>query len=396
MDTIALSQQQIARYQIIERLVRRSITEKEAAEMLGKSVRQVRRIKQSFREFGIEGFIHGNTGRTPWNKLDAPLVARIVTLYTTKYAGFNCLHFRDMLAEHEGIWVKRESLRLIFLAHGLPRKKRQAPRRFERRERKPQAGMLIQQDTSIHDWFSVGAPYSLIASIDDATSEVVFARFFSSDGTLPNMEAMKGIIETKGMPVAFYVDRASHFKTTRHESIHVQLTGTYDETQIARALKEIGATLILARSPQAKGRVERLFETLQDRLIKELNLAGVTTIEAGNAFLRSWIPGFNVRFMVPPTSATSSYRKLPNHLPLERIFSIQEDRVVKKDNTISFAGKEYLISASPTRVSFAKATVTVHQFIKGELHIFYRGQELAYTPSWTNSRGNEQDIIAWE
>ena len=396
MKTVALSQKHMTYHRVIERLIRRSITEKETAELLNKSVRQVRRMKWKVLASGIVGLVHGNTGRHAWNKLDASTVERIVTLYTTKYQGFNCLHFRDMLEEHEGILVKRELLRLIFLSHNLPRKKRKAPRRFTRRERKPQAGMLIQQDTSTHDWFGLGVPCALVASIDDANNDVVYAQFFPSDGTIPNMTAMKTIMETKGIPVSFYVDRASHFKTTRHESVHVQLTGIYDETQIVRALTEAGSTLILDISPQAKGRVERLFETLQDRLVKELALAEIKSIDEGNRFLVSWIPAFNRRFMVEPASKITSYRKLPNHLALARIFSIQEDRIVKADNTISFKGKMYLISVSAQRASFAKTTVTVHQFVDRTLHIFYQGNELSYTPSWTKSLGNEEDIIAWE
>lgn len=396
MDTIQFSQTQITQHGIIDRLIKRGITEREAAELLDKSIRQVRRIRRKIFLYGIEALIHGNHGKVPWNKRDEQLTDTIVTIYKTKYLGFNCLHFRDMLAEHENITITRESLRTIFVTHNLSRKKRRPQRRFERRERKPQAGLLIQQDTSIHDWFDTGKRCALIAAIDDATSEVVCAQFFPSDGTLPNMHVMKTITEVFGIPVAFYVDRASHFKTIRHESIHIQLSGIYDETQIARALKEIGITLILALSPQAKGRVERLFETLQDRLIKELKLASVKTREGGNAFLLSWIPTFNKRFMVSPASTVSAYRKLPNHIPLERIFSIQEDRLVKKDNTISFEGKEYLISSSPKRASFAKVTITIHKFITGKIHMYYQGEELAYTSPWTNSLGSEQDIIAGE
>ena len=251
MSVIQLSQHHVVQHDVIHRLIRRVITEQEASELLGISIRQVRRLKRKVLVSGINGLVHGNTGKSPWNKSDVHGIKQIVLLYQTKYTGFNCLHFRDMLIEHEGITIPRESLRRIFLAYGLPRKKRHAPRRFERRERKPQIGMLIQQDTSIHDWFSLGYPCALVASIDDATNEVVFAKFFSSDGTLQNMEAMKTIGENKGMPTAFSVDRASHFKTTRHESIHVQLKGTYEETQIVRALKDIGSILILALSPQA-------------------------------------------------------------------------------------------------------------------------------------------------
>ena len=246
MESISLSQKHVTRHRILERLMRQELTEKEAAELLGVSVRQVRRLKRKVRTGGITNLIHGNAGKPPWNKRRKDVVDHIVTLYETKYTGFNCLHFQDMLKQHEGIVIAREPLRRIFLAHDLPRKKHHAKRRFERRERKPQAGMLIQQDTSIHDWFSQGTKCSLVGAIDDANNDVVYARFFPSDGTLPNMAAMKAIVEEKGIPMAFYVDQASHFRTTRHESIHVQLKGTYDETQIGRALTDIGSTLILA------------------------------------------------------------------------------------------------------------------------------------------------------
>lgn len=396
MDTVSLSEKHITRHRIMERLIRRELTEKDAAELLGVSVRQVRRLKRKVRLSGIRSLIHGNAGSIPWNKRPKTVVDTIVRYYKTTYEGFNCLHFRDMLEEKEHIDIPRESLRRIFVTHDLPRKKRRSPRRFERRERKPQAGMLIQQDTSLHDWFGTGGRCALIASIDDATSEVVFAKFFQNDGTLPNMDAMKTVTETRGIAAAFYVDRASHFKTTRHESIHVQLTGKYDETQIHRALTEIGVTLILALSPQAKGRVERLFETLQDRLIKELALAGIKTVDGGNRFLGSWLPTFNRRFMVQPKNRKSAYRPFPNHFRMELIFSIQEKRVVRSDNTVAFRGREYLLHKTARRISFTKTTVTVHQCIDEKIRILHQGEELAYTMVRTKSLGNGEDIIAGE
>lgn len=391
---ISLSEKHVTRHRILERLIRRELTEKEASELLGIGVRQVRRLKKKVRLGGITSLIHGNAGKPSWNKRPASTVDAIIRIYKTRYEGFNCLHFRDMLQEREGIMISEEPLRRIFIAYDLPRKRRRTPRRFERRERKPQAGLLIQQDTSFHDWFGTGVPCALVAAIDDATSEVVFGKFFPTDGTLQNMEAMKVVTQTRGIAAAFYVDRAAHFKTTRHESIHVQLTGMYDETQIARALKEVGVTLILALSPQAKGRVERLFETLQDRLIKELALAEVKTVADGNTFLSSWLPGFNRKFAVRPANPKPAYRSLPNHLRLELIFSVQEKRVVRADNTISFHGREYLIHKTARRVSFAKTTVTFHQCIGGTMRILYHGEELAFTPSWTKSLGNGEDIIA--
>lgn len=388
MDTVHLSQQQVTRHRVIEQLIRHAITEKEAAELLGKSVRQVRRMKQKIQAHGVAGMIHGNTGKPPWNKRATMVVDQVVTLYEAKYYGFNCLHFRDMLMEHENISIRRESLRSLFLAHGFPRRKHRSPRRYERRDRKPQPGMLVQQDTSIHDWFLTGIPCALVGSIDDATNEVVFAKFFPADGTLPNVEAMKTIGATKGIPTSFYVDRASHFKTTRHESIHVQLSGTYNETQVTRALSQAGSTCILALSAQAKGRVERLFETLQDRLVKELALEKITTIEGGNRFLTRWMPTFNRRFMVAAANPTPAYRSVPNHLNLDLVFSVQEERVVKNDNTISFEGNQYLLHPSKTRVSFAKAIITVHHCTDTTIRILYKGEELTYTMGRTKSLGN--------
>jgi len=375
-----LSPQQVQRYGIIQRLITRDITEKEAGELLNRSARQVRRLKRKVMIGGPLALIHRNIQRTPWNRRDDKLTTRIVTLYETKYYGFNCLHFKDML-EDEGVRIGRESLREIFITHGFPRRKKRVTRRYQRRERKPQPGLLIQQDGSPHDWFGTGNPCTLIASIDDANNEVVFAKFFLQEGTLPHMEAIKTIVETKGVFVALYVDRASCFKTIRHESIHVQLTGNYENTQVQRALKEVGSTLIPALSAQAKGRVERLFETLQDRLVHELKLAGVTTIAAGNIFLASFLPRFNKRFMVTPASNQTAYRPPTNHLNLALIFSVQGERVVRADNTISFEGTWYQLQATKTRVSFAKAVVTVHQCIDGRIRILYKGEEIPYTPS---------------
>lgn len=380
MEGKKLSPQQVQRYGVIQRLINGEITEKEAGELLNRSTRQIRRMKRRVSTSGPQSLIHGNSGRGPWNRRDDAFTRRVVNLYETKYYGFNCLHFKDML-DDEGITIGRESLREIFIAHGFPRRKKRVTRRYQRRERKPQPGLLIQQDGSPHDWFGTGNPCTLIASIDDANNEVVFATFFLKEGTLPHMEAAKTIVETKGVFTALYVDRASCFKTTRHESIHVELTGNYQDTQIERALKEVGSTLILALSAQAKGRVERLFETLQDRLVQELKLAGITTMEAGNTFLASFIPRFNRRFMVAPASNQTAYHPPANHLNLALIFAVQEERVVRADNTISFEGNWYQLQATKTRVSLAKAVVSVHQCIDGSIRILYKGEEIPHTPS---------------
>jgi hypothetical protein len=239
---------------------------------------------------------------------------------------------------------------------------------------------MLQFDTSDHDWLeSRGPRLYLIGGIDDATSGCPGARFALSDSCSENMGVLKQIVETKGIPLCFYCDRDSKFKTTRHEGLHYQLKGEYGQTQIERALSELGVEIIYAHSPQAKGRVERAWGTFQDRLCSELRLHKISTLQAANRYLtKKFIPGYNIKFAHPAREAGSAYRALPEDLDLNNIFCTKEERTVASDNTISYKTKTFQILPCKYRISFVKAKVMVHTHLDESIHIFFKEQELRY------------------
>jgi len=392
-----MSKKEVSRYEIIKRLIRQEINGTRAAGLLHLSVRQVRRLKIRVKKHGVKGLLHESRGKLSHNRLSEEERGEIIQLLHQHYYDFGPTFASEKLFEDHHLKHDPKTIRQIMIDEELwkPKKKENGSIHRQWRERKSAYGEMIQFDGSYEHWFEnreESGEVCLLAAIDDATGRLVRAEFASHEGVLPVFDFWQKYLEVHGRPRLIYLDKFS----TYHQNQATAFENGSTLTQFQRAMAELRIETIPANSPQAKGRVERLFGTLQDRLIKELRLAGVTTMEEGNVFLLSWFPRFNRRFMVEPTSALSAYRKTPNHLSLERIFSIQEDRIVKADNTISFEGTGYLISATPKRVSFAKATVTVHRFIDGTAHIFYQGQELAYTTSWTKSRGNGEDIIAWE
>jgi transposase len=374
-----MSQRELQRYHVVSKTIEGRMSTKEAAEMLGLSQRQVFRQKAKIKASGPQGIIHGNRGRSPATAKPEHLMQRVRQLYQTVYRGFNITHFTEKLNEVEGIRVSRETSRKELRRHNLIGKLRRAPKHRSRRQRMPMVGMLLQHDTSEHDWLQGrGAALKLIASIDDANNEVPYALFVEADGTLPNMEVMKEILGRKGIPMAFYVDGASCNKTHRGTGIHRRLTGgEYEETQIERALKELGINLIIAGSPQAKGRVERLFGTFQDRLISEMRLRSISTKERANGFLHEeFLADFNRRFTVKAAKRGSAYRKLPREINLDTILCIKMERTVQKDNTISYKGRVFQIISDNGRLSYTRAKVTLQEWTDRSIHVLYQSKEL--------------------
>jgi transposase len=374
-----MSQRELQRYHVVSKTIEGRMSTKEAAEMLGLSQRQVFRQKAKIKASGPQGIIHGNRGRSPATAKPEHLMQRVRQLYQTVYRGFNITHFTEKLNEVEGIRVSRETSRKELHRHNLIGELRRAPKHRSRRERMPMVGMLLQHDTSEHDWLQGrGAALKLIASIDDANNEVPYALFVEADGTLPNMEVMKEILGRKGIPMAFYVDGASCNKTHRGTGIHRRLTGgEYEETQIERALKELGINLIIAGSPQAKGRVERLFGTFQDRLISEMRLRSISTKERANGFLHEeFLADFNRRFTVKAAKRGSAYRKLPREINLDTILCIKMERTVQKDNTISYKGRVFQIISDNGRLSYTRAKVTLQEWTDRSIHVLYQSKEL--------------------
>ncbi len=337
---------------------------------------------------GAGGIIHKSKGKYPPRWLREKIKDKIDHLYKTKYRGFNLTHMTEFLNKEERIRVSRESVRQILLEKGSYAKQRRYPKHREWREPCSREGQMVQFDTSDHDWLEGRGPkLYLIGGVDDATSKVAGAKFVLTDGVRQNMEVFWGIVWRKGIPLSVYVDRGSNFKTTRHQSMEYQLKGEceasfgYPSTQFARALEELGVRMIYAYSPQAKGRIERKFGVLQDRLCSELRLHNISTLEEANRYLKEqFIPKHNRMFSRSAKEPDSAYRVLPKGLKLKDVFCLKEERTVSGDNTISYNGKAFQILPNEYRSSYCKAKVEVHEYLDGSIHIFYQGKKLKHKP----------------
>src|SRR5712691_10328567 len=354
----------------------------EAAQLLGRSIRQVRRLRCAFRTRGTAALVHGNRGRPPANRIADRVRARVVRLAQTTYAGLNDHHLQELLAEREDLTLSRPSLRRILRAAGLPSPRRhRPPRHRRRRERMPQEGLLVQLDGSRHPWLDQRGPrLSLLAAMDDATGEVLAATFRDEEDAHGYLQVFATLTQTQGIPVAAYSDRHGIFHraaSQRPLTLQEQLAGKPAPTQVERALQELGIHWIPAHSPQAKGRIERLFGTFQNRLRSELRLAGVRDREGANAFLAAFLSRFNARFARPPADSTSAYRLWPRGLDPQTVFCFKYQRVVSNDNTVTCGPHRLQLLPGPGGRSYAKAAVEVHERLDGSLAGFYQGRRLA-------------------
>jgi len=380
MQRWQLSQKELARYGIIQNTIEGYLNVDLAAEELCLSRRQVFRLKRRLKEKGIEGLIHANRGRASPRRVKEHLRDTINYLYQGKYDGFNISHFTEMLAEREAIAVSRETVRAILLEKGSYKKKKRYPKHRSWREPMPKEGMMIQFDTSDHDWLQARGPrIKLIGGIDDATKDVPWALFAYQDSVEKNMAVLKRIIKRKGIPLSLYVDKDSKFITIRHGGLHVNIKKDQEKTQMQRAWDELGINVIYAESPQAKGRIERLWGTFQDRLISELRLEGISSLEEANRYLHCvFLPKYNKKFTRKPRVEEVAYRIIPKGMDLDQILCIKEERRVQGDNTISYEARRYQILPTKTRFGFAKAKVEVQKHLDGTIHIFHKGEELPY------------------
>jgi transposase len=381
---VTLTVKEQKRLKVIIELDAGRMKAREAAEMLDLSVRQVRRLVAAYRKEGAAALAHGNRGRRSVHRISEEVRDRILELARGPYHDYNDTHFAEKLGEQHGILVSRSTVRRLrrSIGQGSPRKRR-PPRHRSRRERYPLPGMLLQIDGSQHDWLEGrGPPLVLIAAIDDATNEVPYALFRYQEDAAGYFELMQAISQSHGLPLAVYADRHTIFKSPAKATIEQQLSGELPRSQFGRLMHELAIESISALSPQAKGRVERLFGTLQDRLVKELREAQVSTLEEANRVLWSYLPAFNARFALPATHTDSAYRSWPADLQPEQVFSFKHQRTVTSDNTISFDGKKLQIPPGPKRISYARARVDVHQYLDGRLAICYKDEVLiVYQPA---------------
>ncbi|MGH2627524.1 MAG: ISNCY family transposase, partial [Anaerolineales bacterium] len=368
---------------LLNEIESRKLTVVRAAVSMGRSERQVYRLLARYRREGAAALAHGNRGRPSARRIADPVRAQVVELLKAEYHDYNDYHLTDILAEEHDLLLSRSTVRRIRREVGLPSpRKRRAPRHRSRRERRPQPGMLLQLDGSDHDWLDDRGPrLVLIAAIDDATGEVPFALFRPAEDAAGYFLLLRQIVKRHGLPLALYADRHTIFQSPKPATLEQELAGEPPRSQFGRLVDKLGIELIPAYSPQAKGRVERLFGTLQDRLVKALRRAEARTLEDANRVLAHFLPGFNRRFRKPPAQPEPAYLPWPTGLDPELLFCFQHRRRVYNDNTFPFSGHRLQIPPDRHRANYAGCRVEVRQHMDGRLSAWYQGRKLiTYTP----------------
>jgi transposase len=388
--TVTLTARDQIRVMTLHRVLAGALTGVEAAEQLGLSERQLRRLLAAYRKEGVAAIPHRNRGRPPAHTVPPPVRERVLDLSRTTYADLNDSHFRDLLEEREGIALSRSAVRRLRRAAGEPSpRQRRPPAHRQRRDRRPREGMLLQIDGSPHAWLQGRGPrLTLLAAIDDATGKVAGAVWREEEDSLGYLQLLADVVTTVGRPEAVYHDRSGIFVHHDHEreAIAEELAGERAPRQVARALAAFEIASIVAQSPQAKGRVERLFGTLQDRLVAELALAGASTQAEAAAVLAAFLPRFNRAFAVPAAQPESAYRPLAPGMDVRQVCCLAQRRVVANDDTIQFGGQRLQLRPGRERLTYVRATVEVRQHLDGTLSVWYGDRELAWEPAPPDAR----------
>ena len=376
-----MSRREWKRLDAVERIGGGRLTSGEAAAVLGLSTRQVRRLRRAVERRGPAGVVHGNRGRAPSNRVSEELRARIVELRRQTYDGFNDQHFTEKLGEVEGVTLSRASVQRLLRAAGIgPPRKRRAPKHRRRRERKPQAGLMLLWDGSRHDWLEGRGPMlCLMGAVDDATGELLpGAHFVAQECAAGYLTVLKAIAAQQGLPWSAYMDQHGSLKRNDdHWTLAEELRGAQEPTQVGRALQALEIEVIYALSPQAKGRVERLWGTLQDRLVSELRLAGARTAEQANTVLALYRPEHNRRFARRPADAVPAWRPVRRGTDLERLCSFAYEATVLNDNTVRLGGLVLDVPPGPRKRSYAGARVEVRQLLDGSWRVYLRDTVIA-------------------
>jgi transposase len=380
---LRVSQKEIHRMHVVRLTLEGRESVGRGAKLLGISPRQMKRLRRKMRERGDRGLAHGNRGKPARNKIASEKIKKVIALARGRYQGLNDTHLTEKLKEKEEINLSRPTVRGILRQAGIAAvKKRGVKRHYKRRERKAQAGALVLWDGSPHRWFGEKpGEWTLMAVIDDATGALLCGVFALQEDAQSYLICLKQMLLEKGIPLAIYMDRHGIFRRNDdHWTVEEQLAGEQTPTQVGQALKALGIEPIFALSPQAKGRVERLFNTLQDRLVQELRLAGISTPEPATAFLNgSFKADFNARFAKPAKQSEAAWRPVPKGLDLDRICSFLYQATVGNDNAVRLGGIILDIPAGPRRRGYAKARVEVRQLLDGRWRVYYKNQLLVET-----------------
>jgi len=370
---LIMRREELKRVSLIRKVLEGEVTQREVGEMLDLSERQVRRIARRVEEEGDEGVIHRSRGEPSHGAISERTKGKIISLCKTRYEGFGPTLASEKLEELEGIEVSRETLRGWFKEAEVVYRKRRARPHRQWRERKSYFGEMVQMDGSHHDWFEGRAARCvLMGYIDDATGNV-YARFYGYEGTIPAMDSLRRYFRKYGLPVSVYLDKHSTYRFTGKTLIEDELRGEETLSEVGRALKELGVKVIHADSPQAKGRIERLFRTFQDRLVKEMRLRGISSIEEGNRFLETYLPIYNKRFRVVAAGEADLHRKVPAEVRLERILCRKTERFLRNDFTVSHNGKLYQVEER-TRAK----RVVVEERLDGSIAIVHKDRSFRF------------------
>jgi len=382
--TVTLNNREQKRLIVLNRVEKKDLRVNNAGQVLGISERQVWRLLAAYRKKGVAGLAHGNRGKKPVNTLSRELREKVVTLAQNKYGGFNHSHLTEKLKEEEETYLSRSSVRRILLEKGFrsPRKHRASFHR-RRRERYPREGMLLQTDGSPHDWLEGRGPkLCLIGAVDDATNKVPCALFCENETTSGYMRMLQEIVTKEGIPAALYHDRHGIFEINQGAlSVEEQLAGSQPRSQFGRLLDELGIQSIAANSPQAKGRIERLWGTFQDRLSSELRLVRASTLEDANVVLQRFLPEYNRRFAIQARDPEIAYLKPDSDFKPDEYFCFKETRTVGLDNVVRFYNHRLQILPLPGERSYAQRKVQVHLKLDGSIAIYCGGTALTTQPA---------------
>ena len=375
MHELTLNQKELTRLQVLNNVLEHRLPMDQAAVLMGVTERHAWRILAAYRKEGAAALSPGHRGRKPPNAVSDDLATAVVNLTRTQYSGVNHTHLTELLRERESIYLGRQTVRRILTRAGLPSpRRRRPPKRRVRRERMPQAGMLIQVDRNHHPWLKErGLRYVLLLAVDDATGMVANAVFRQAEDSQGYLVLMNGLIRRWGIPLALYTDRHGVFKFNgrpRH------IPRPIESTHFTRVMRELGVQQIFALSPQAKGRVERAAGTFQDRLVTELRLAKASTIQQANEILMRFVPRFNAKFAVKPEQPDTAYPPLDPGLTLEEILCFKYSRKVARDNTVKYNWRTLQLLPGEERPSYAGAKVEVLELPDGSLRLQHEGKTI--------------------
>ena len=379
---LRVSQKEMQRMHVVRLTIEGRETVGRGAKLLGYR-QEDEAVTAQAKEHGEQGLLHGNRGKAPWNKTGSDTIKQVIELAGGRYQGFNDTHLTEKLKEKEKIGLSRPVVRTILRGAGIAAvRKRGVKRHYKRRERKAQEGALLLWDGSPHHWFGEQhAPCNLTAVIDDATGTLLSGVFTDQEDAQSYLICLKEILLDKGIPLALYMDRHGILRRNDdHWSLEEQLAGEQTPTQVGQALRDLGIQPIFALSPQAKGRVERLFNTLQDRLVQELRLAGITTAKQATGFLNGpFKADFNARFAKPARESQPAWRVLPKGLDIDRVCSFRYQATVDNDNAVRLAGMILDIPPGPRHRGYAKSRVELRQLLDGRWRVYLKNQLLLET-----------------